>query len=70
MVGFKAEPPMPGMSPGTIMVVKDDVQLIDVHISPTWFAKPGDIGVKKEIGLKSRVAALKLTKKKCLWLPR
>ena len=47
VVGFKAEPPMPGMSPGTIMVVKTGTQLIDVHICPTWFAKPGDIGVKK-----------------------
>jgi len=47
VVGFKAEPPMPGMSTGTIMVVKTGTQLIDVHICPTWFAKPGDIGVKK-----------------------
>ena len=47
VVGFKTEPPMPGMSPGTIMVVKTGTQLIDVHIGPTWFAKPGDIGVKK-----------------------
>ena len=47
VVGFKIEPPMPGMSPGTIMVVKTGIQLIDVHISPAWFAKPGDIGVKK-----------------------
>ena len=47
VVGFKTEAPMPGMSPGTIMVVKTGTQLIDVHICPTWFAKPGDIGVKK-----------------------
>jgi hypothetical protein len=47
VVGFKAVPPLPGMSPGTIMVVKTGTQLIDVHICPTWFAKPGDIGVKK-----------------------
>ena len=47
VVGFKTEPPMPGMSPGTIMVVKTGTQLIDVHICPAWFAKPGDIGVKK-----------------------
>lgn len=47
VVAFKAEPPMPGMSPGTIMVVKTETQLIDVHICPTWFAKPGDMGVKK-----------------------
>ena len=47
LVGFKAEPPMPGMSPGTIMVVEDGNRLIDVHICPTWFAKPGEVGVKK-----------------------
>jgi hypothetical protein len=47
VVGFKEEPPMPGMSPGTIMVVKDGDDLIDVQICPTWFAKPEDIGVKK-----------------------
>jgi hypothetical protein len=47
VVGFKTEAPMPGMSPGTIMVVKTGTQLIDVHICPAWFAKPGDIGVKK-----------------------
>ena len=38
VVGFKAEAPMPGMSPGTIMVVKTGTQLIEVHICPTWFA--------------------------------
>ena len=45
VVGFKTEPPIPGMSPGTIMVVKTGTQLIDVHICPAWFAKPGDIGI-------------------------
>jgi hypothetical protein len=47
VVGFKTEPPMPGMSPATMMVVKDGRRLIDVHICPTWFAKPGEVGVKK-----------------------
>ena len=47
VVGFKVEPPMPGMSPGTIMTVKDKIRLIDVHICPVWFAKPEDVGVKK-----------------------
>ncbi|UCD81376.1 MAG: hypothetical protein JSW26_08125 [Desulfobacterales bacterium] len=35
------------MAPGTIRVVKDGKRLIDVHICPAWFAKPGDVGVKK-----------------------
>jgi hypothetical protein len=47
VVGFKEEPPMPGMSPATIMIVKDGDDLIDVQICPTWFAKPEEIGVKK-----------------------
>lgn len=47
MVGFKIESPMPGMPPGTIMIVKAGKRLIDVHICPTWFAKPGDVGIKK-----------------------
>jgi len=47
VVGFKEEPPMPDMSPATIMIVKDGDDLIDVHICPTWFAKPEEVGVKK-----------------------
>jgi len=47
VIGFKEEPPMKGMSPATIMIVKDGEDLIDVHICPTWFAKPEDVGVKK-----------------------
>jgi len=47
VVGFKEEPPMPGMSPATIMIVKDGDDLIDVHLCPTWFAKPEEVGVKK-----------------------
>jgi hypothetical protein len=30
-----------------MMVVKDGRRLINVHICPTRFAKPGDVGVKK-----------------------
>jgi len=47
VVGFKAEPPMPEMSPGTIMIVRDAGRLIDVHICPAWFAKPEELGIKK-----------------------
>ena len=54
VIGFKTEPPMPGMSPGTILVVKDGSRLIDVHICPTWFAKPADVGVKKGDRVKLR----------------
>lgn len=47
VVGFRTEPPLPGMSPGTIMIVRDGNLLIDVHICPAWFVGAGDIGVKK-----------------------
>jgi hypothetical protein len=47
VVDLKSEPPMHGMSPGTIMVVRDGSRVIDVHLCPTWFAKPGDVGIKK-----------------------
>jgi hypothetical protein len=73
VVGFKTEPPLPGMSPGTIMIVRHGRRLIDVHICPTWFAKPADVGVKKgdrvkikgsraEIGGKEVFMASKLKK--------
>ena len=47
VMGFKEEPPMPGMSPATILIVRDGSEIIDVHLCPTWFAKPRDVGVKK-----------------------
>jgi hypothetical protein len=39
--------PMPGMSPGVAMDVKDNGKTIEVQICPTWFAKPDEIGIKK-----------------------
>jgi hypothetical protein len=47
VVGFKEEPPMEGMSPATIVIVRDGSELIDVQLCPTWFAGPADVGVKK-----------------------
>jgi len=47
VLGFKEEPPMSGMSPATILLVRDGSEEIDVHLCPTWFAKPQDVGVKK-----------------------
>jgi len=47
VMGFKEEPPMPGMSPATILIVRDGSEVIEVHLCPTWFAKPRDVGVKK-----------------------
>ena len=38
--------PMTGLSPVTAMEVQEGGSTILVHLCPTWFAKPGDIGVK------------------------
>lgn len=39
--------PMPGMSPATVLVVREgDAEPIDVHLGPSWFIKPGDVGVR------------------------
>jgi hypothetical protein len=38
--------PMAGMSPATAMEVREGNTTILVHLCPTWFAKPADIGVK------------------------
>ena len=39
--------PMPGMSPATVLIVREGSETIEVHVCPTWFAKPNEIGVKK-----------------------
>lgn len=43
--------PMPGMSPGVALEVREgkkgDGELVLVHLCPTWFAAPKDIGLKK-----------------------
>lgn len=39
--------PIPGMTPGVAMDVKNDGKVIEVQICPTWFVKPDEIGIKK-----------------------
>jgi len=41
--------PMPGMSPGVALIVRErgNDEDILVHLCPLWFAKPGDIGIRK-----------------------
>lgn len=38
--------PMSGMSPATALEVREGSETIVVHLCPTWFAKPTDIGIK------------------------
>ena len=56
VLGFKEESPMEGMSPATILVVRDGSEHIDVHLCPTWFATPKEVGVKKGDRVKIRGA--------------
>ncbi len=46
VVGFRAEPPLPGMAPATILMVNDGTRIIDVHLCPSWFARPEDTGIR------------------------
>ncbi len=41
--------PMPGMSPGTAVIVKERVgsEEFEVHLRPTWYRKPSEIMLKK-----------------------
>jgi hypothetical protein len=46
VVKLREAVPMPGMSPATIVDVRDGSEIVEVHMCPTWFAKPSEIGVK------------------------
>ena len=47
VVRVKEVVPMPGMSPATVMEVREGDETIEVHICPTWYKEPKDIRVKK-----------------------
>jgi len=51
VVRVKKIKPMSGMSPGVALEIRegkgDDGELILVHLCPTWFSGPKDIGIKK-----------------------
>ena len=51
VVGVKEIIPMPGMAPGVALEVREgkkgDGELVLVHLCPTWFADPKNIGFKK-----------------------
>jgi len=48
--------PMPGMSPGVAIYVKesDNDEVIEVQVCPTWYMKPGSIGLKRGDRVKIR----------------
>ena len=48
VVGFKEIVPLPGMSPGIALLVRDpDEDLIMVHLGPKWFIDSGNMGIRK-----------------------
>ncbi len=58
VVGVREVVPMPGMSPGVALEVREGKRgggdPILVHLCPVWFAKPGEIGIKKGDQIKLR----------------
>ena len=51
-VRAKEVTPMPGMSPATAIEVLEGGDLIEVHLCPAWYRKPGDIPLKKNERIK------------------
>ena len=56
IVSIKEVTPMPGMSSGVAIYVKesDDDDPIEVHVCPSWFMKSGAIGLKRRDRVKVR----------------
>ncbi len=48
--------PLPGMSPATVIEVLEGSDIIEVHIGPAWYRKPGDIPLKKNDRIKIKGA--------------
>jgi len=50
VVRVKEVVPMPGMSPATVVEVKEfpNSEPFDVHLCPTWYRDPSEIMVKKD----------------------
>jgi len=39
--------PMPGMSPATVLDVREGAYIHEIHLCPTWYRKPSEIRLKK-----------------------
>ena len=48
--------PMPGMSPATIVIVREGSATFEVHLCPTWYRKPSEIRLKKNDRVKIKGA--------------
>jgi hypothetical protein len=47
VVRVKEIVPMPGMSPGTALEVREGAYVYEIHLCPTWYRKPSEIRLKK-----------------------
>jgi hypothetical protein len=47
VVRVKEVVPLPGMSPGTALDVREGAYVYEIHLCPTWYRKPSEIRLKK-----------------------
>ena len=52
VVRVKEVVPMPGMSPGTALDVREGAYVYEIHLCPTWYRKPSEIRLKKNERIK------------------
>jgi hypothetical protein len=52
VVRVKEVVPMPGMSPGTALDVREGSDEFEVHICPTWYRNPSEIRLQKGARIK------------------
>lgn len=52
VVRLKEVVPMPGMSPATVLEVREGAYIHEVHLCPTWYRKPSEIRLKKNERIK------------------
>jgi len=52
VVRVKEVVPMPGMSPATVLDVREGAYIHEIHLCPTWYRKPSEIRLKKNERIK------------------
>ena len=52
VVRLKEAVPMPGMSPATVLEVREGAYVHEIHLCPTWYRKPSEIRLKKNERIK------------------
>ena len=52
VIRVKEVVPMPGMSPATALDVREGADVFEVHLCPTWYRKPSEIRLRKNMRIK------------------